>query len=403
MVINDILVTGKHDPALMSFDHLMTQFISKHQVPGASLAVTRDRQLVYARGFGYADREAKQPVQPTSQFRVASISKPITAVAIFQLVEQGKLKLTDSIFNILQPEPFFEGHDRKLDPRLQQVTILHCLQHSGGWDREASFDPMFQSVRIAQSLGFEPPASAEHVIRFMMGKPLDFDPGSQYAYSNYGYCLLGRVVEAKTKMPYEEYVKRHVLLPVGVGQMRVGRTLLEDRAPEEVLYYDERQRTGESIFAKNLGETVPAPYGAWYLEAMDSHGGWIASAIDLVRFAAALDQPTKSPLLNEASVEKMFSRPAGALGHDAQDKPKDVYYACGWSVRTFPDKETINTWHTGSLDGTSTLLVRRHDGLNWAVLFNSRNGVNNQRLSAMIDSRLHAAANAVQQWPRGGQ
>jgi len=258
---------------------------------------------------------------------------------------------------------------------------------------------MFQSVRIARSLDVDPPAEAEHVIRFMMGKPLDFDPGTRYAYSNYGYCLLGRVIEAISGLKYDQYVKQHVLAPVGVRQMRIGGSMLADRAPQEVRYYDELQRTGRSVFAKNLGKKVPAPYGAWYLEAMDSHGAWIASARDLVRFAAALDQPAKSPLLKETSIRRMFARPAGALGYDGQQQPKVVYYGCGWSVRTLPGKSTVNTWHTGSLDGTSTILVRRHDGLNWAVLFNTRNGTNNHRLSTMIDGRVHQAADAVQQWP----
>ena len=153
-------------------------------------------------------------------------------------------------------------------------------------------------------------------------------------------------------------------------------------------------------FQANLGQQVPAPYGSWYLEPMDSHGAWIASATDLVRFAAAFDQRAKSPLLKESSIEQMFGRPAGVLGYDAERKPKVVYYGCGWSVRTLPGNPNINSWHTGSLDGTSTILVRRHDGLNWAVLFNTRNGTNNHRLSTMIDSRVHAAANAVKVWPK---
>ena len=399
MSIQGVQVTGKHDPRLASFDELMTGFIKTHQVPGASLAVTRHGQLVYARGFGYADLDTKDPVQPDSQFRVASISKPITAVAVLQLVEQGRLKLTDRVFDIIKVDPVFEDRSARPDPRLRQVTILHCLQHSGGWDRAKSFDAMFQSVRIARVLGTDPPAGPEQVIRFMMGQPLDFDPGSRYAYSNYGYCLLGRIIEAKSGMPYDQYIKQHVLAPVGVSQMRIGRTLLEHRAPREVRYYDERQRTGQSVFAKNLGKRVPAPYGAWYLEAMDSHGAWIASATDLVRFAAALDQPDRSPLLKPASIKQMFARPAGLLGYDEKQQPKVVYYGCGWSVRTLPGKSTVNTWHTGSLDGTSTILVRRHDGLNWAVLFNTRNGTNNHRLSTMIDGRVHRAADAVQQWP----
>ncbi|MFP6576884.1 MAG: D-aminoacylase, partial [Pirellulaceae bacterium] len=104
--------------------------------------------------------------------------------------------------------------------------------------------------------------------------------------------------------------------------------------------------------------------------------------------------------LKESSIEQMFARPAGVLGYEPGDKPKVVYYGCGWSVRTLPEKPQINTWHTGSLDGTSTMLVRRHDGLNWAVLFNSRNGTNNHRLSTMIDGRLHRAADAVKAWPQ---
>ena len=138
MKINDVIVTGRHDPALASFDDLMTSFVKTHKVPGASLAVTRQGQLMYARGFGYADLEKKQPVEPDSQFRIASISKPITAVAILQLVEQGKLKLTDRVFKILKPKPHFENREGRVDPRLEQVTILHCLQHSGGWDRGVS-------------------------------------------------------------------------------------------------------------------------------------------------------------------------------------------------------------------------------------------------------------------------
>ena len=400
MKINDVVVTGKHDPALASFDDLMTSFIKTHKVPGASLAVTRNGQLMYARGFGYADLEKKQPVKPESQFRIASLSKPITAVAILQLVERGQLKLTDRVFKILKPKPHFENDEGRVDPRLEQVTILHCLQHSGGWDRGVSFDAMFQSVRIARSFGVNPPAKAEQVIRFMMGQPLDFDPGTQYAYSNFGYCLLGRVIEVKSGLKYDQYVKRHVLAPVGVRQMRIGRTLLKHRAPREVRYYDERQRTGRSVFKENLGQQVPAPYGSWYLEPMDSHGAWIASATDLVRFAAAFDQPTNSPLLKESSIEQMFARPAGVLGYDAEKKPKVVYYGCGWSVRILPGNPNVNSWHTGSLDGTSTILVRRHDGLNWAVLFNTRNGTNNHRLSTMIDGRVHAAANAVKAWPK---
>ena len=133
--------------------------------------------------------------------------------------------------------------------------------------------------------------------------------------------------------------------------------------------------------------TVPNPYGAWCLESMDSHGGWIASAPDLVRFAAALGQPGK--VLTNQSLKTLWARPA-------YDDPKGAaYYAFGWMVR--PAGQSANTWHNGSLPGTSTLLVRRHDGFVWAVLFNSREG----DPAGKIDGLIHAAVDAVKEWPEG--
>ncbi len=138
--------------------------------------MARNGHLVYARGFGLGDVEAKTPVQPDSLFRIASISKPITAAAIMQLVERGKLKLDDHLVDLLDVR-----HERKPvppgDPRLKDVTVRHLLQHRGGWDRDKSFDPMFRSVKLAKELGAEPPANSWQVITAMWSRPLDFEPG----------------------------------------------------------------------------------------------------------------------------------------------------------------------------------------------------------------------------------
>lgn len=395
----DLPATGKTHPALAPFDELFTQFLAEHHVPGAAVAIAKDGKLLYARGFGHSDPDAKTPVASDSLFRIASISKPITAVAILQLVEQGKLKLDDRPFALLKVEPFLEG-GAKVDPRLQDITILHLLQHTGGFDRDKSFDPMFKSVEFAKKLGTQPPAGVPEVMRVMMGLPLDHDPGARYAYSNYGYAVLGRVIEKVSGKKYDAYVKEHVLKPVGVTRMRIGATRLEGRAEGEVKYFMQKPSLAASVFpdAKgNIGAKVPWPYGGWHLEAMDSHGGWIASAPDLVRFACALDDRDRSPLLKRASIETMFASPKLADG-----KP-EVWYGCGWSVRTVGTNR-INTWHTGALAGTSTLLVRRHDGLTWAVLFNSDYCTDEkgkrERLSGMIDSLMHIAANKVKNWPR---
>ena len=390
---DDLPVTGKADPNLASFDRLMTDFVQKYHLPGASLAVAREGRLVYARGFGYADRDKKEPVEPDALFRIASVSKPLTSVAVLQLVERRKLALDDKVFDVLELKA---PHDKgQFDDRWKKVTILHLLQHRGGWDRDKSFDPMFRSPTICDELKVEPPADPDAIIRYMLRQPLDFDPGERFAYSNFGYCLLGRVIEKVSGSGYEEYVKKEVLAPLGVKRMRQGKTLPDERAPGEVKYYARGE--GAAIMGPRLGKPVPWPYGAWCLESMDSHGAWIASAEDLVRFAAAFNHPKKCKILNEYSIETMFTRPPGAAGKDKKGKPADAYYACGWMVR--PVGESIaNTWHNGSLDGTSTLLVRRWDNLTWAVLFNSRQAKGGEP-AGLIDPLVHGAADEVKHWP----
>ncbi len=388
--------TGKTDPRLKSFDDLMQSFLDEHAIAGASLAVTDQGRLTYARGFGYADVAAREAATATHLYRIASISKQITAVAILQLVDQKKLTLDDPVFQILDNyEPHLKP-DTKPDKRQQEITIRHLLHHTGGWDRNVSYDAMFQSVRFAQALDVPPPAGPDHVIRYMLGEPLDVAPGERYAYSNYGYCLLGRVIEDITGQPYEAYVRKHVLAPLGITSMRIGRTRLSDRMNNEVRYYAPSQ--GKSVFASDLGQTVSWPYGAWYLEAMDSHGAWLASAVDLARFAAAFDDPDRCPILSADSVRAMWSRPKGAPGHNEDGSAKPTHYGLGWMVRTL-DEGRINVWHTGSLSGTAALLVRRHDGRNWAVLFNTRSSGGMSHAGRAIDGLLHQAADAVQEWP----
>jgi CubicO group peptidase (beta-lactamase class C family) len=211
--------------------------------------------------------------------------------------------------------------------------------------------------------------------------------------------LLGRVIEHVTGLTYEQYTQRNVLRPVGVGRMRLGKTPLAERAPGEVMYYDERDREGPAVIGK-IDAAVPWPYGAWSLEVMDAHGSWLASAVDLVRFASAFDKPEKCPILGANSIEKMLARPKGLAGYQADGSPHAAYYACGWNVRPIGSKGRRNTWHTGALDGTSTLLVRRHDRTNWAVLFNGRSGLNGKSLSGQIDSLMQKAADQVKTWPK---
>ncbi len=388
--------TGPRDDRLASFDRMMHDFMREHRVPGAALAVTDQGRVVLARGYGYADIGAREPVQPTSLFRIASLSKPITAVAVLQLVEQGKLTLDDHVFDVLDYESDIVAAGDAFDDRLRRVTIEHLLQHRGGWDRDVSFDAMFQSVRFARQVGVDAPADQAAIVRAMISQSLDFDPGHRYAYSNFGYCLLGRVIEKLTGDGYDAYVKTNVLGPLGIKSMRIGATRLSGRAEGEVRYY--QPGMGKSVFQDDLGEDMPRPYGAWNLEAMDSHGAWIASAIDLARFAATFDDPQNCPILSSESIDRMYARPPGLAGYQEDGSAKDVFYSMGWMNRDV-GKRRLNHWHTGSLPGTATIMIRRHDGRNFVALLNTRVSPTATHLGRAIDRLLHDAADQVVSWP----
>ncbi len=381
-------VTGTAGPEFAPLDDLMTNFLTENPpVAGGVLALGHRGEVIYARGFGLAQRHPDKPVQPDALFRIASVSKPLTAATLLALVEKGLLTLESKALEVLDRGP-------PIDPRFQQVTVQQLLQHTGGWDRGASFDPMFRSVAIAKDQQAPPPAMPEQILRYMLQQKLDFDPGTKYAYSNFGYSILGLIIAKVTGRPYGEAVRQTILTPLKLAELTLGKTLPEGRAEREVNYYEVPARTGAAVMGPNLGKQVPLPYGAWCLEAMDSHGGWIATAPDLVKFANAFDNADKCPVLSAKSIATMFARPEGPPGLDDKGQPINVWYGCGWSVRTAGNR-SVNTWHNGRLSGTSTILVRRHDGFNWAVLFNSDATHEGKALSSLIDGKVHGAVDRV--------
>jgi N-acyl-D-amino-acid deacylase len=386
--------TGKAVAGMEAYDQIIDDLLVKWNVPGCSVAVARQGKLVFARGYGYADVSAKRAVEPDSLFRIASISKPITAVTVLRLVELGKLKLDDRVMELLadlkpQDEPM-------LDARWRQITVRHLLQHSGGWDRDKSFDPMFRPEAIAESLGAPSPADTLAVIRYMFAKPLDFEPGERFAYSNFGYAMLGRIIERCTRKGYSDAVQELVLTPAGITRMRLGRTLPQFRAEGEVRYYHSDDDKAGSVFPY-VKSRVDWPDGGFHLEAMDAHGGWIASAIDLVKFATAVEGQRGSPILTTDSVREMVAAPQLASRAKNGSRP-DTHCGCGWFVR--PAGGDANWWHTGSLPGTTTLLVRAHNGLCWAILFNSRPEQKAQQFKNEFEAAMWTAAESVETWPQ---
>jgi CubicO group peptidase (beta-lactamase class C family) len=371
-----------------AFDDTVNSYMKPRKTPGATLAVIKDQRLVYALRYGWADIEKKEAPLPDSLFRIASISKTFTGVAVAKLVTAGRLKMDAPAFEILQLEPL---PGEKSDSRLKSITVRHLLHHTGGWDRDKSGDPMFMSEKIAKANGESPPANQHAIIRYMLGQPLDFNPGAKYAYSNFGYCVLGRIIEKVTGQNYTAWVQENVLSPIGIRRMRQGISRSAGRAEGEVKYYMPDHGLTD-------GETNTEPYTGFCLEAMDSHGGWLASALDLARYAAALDNFTDTSWLSPEAKRMLYEPPAPPVSRNPDGSLEPAYYGCGWMVRPVGRNGRANYWHAGSLPGTYTLLVRRYDGLAWAILFNQRSS-DPKLPDGDIDGALHRAADSVKEWP----
>jgi N-acyl-D-amino-acid deacylase len=372
-------------PGPRVLDDFLESFVRNEGVAGASLAVTVGSRLVYARGCGHADLQTQAPVRPDSLFRIASITKAITAAATLRLVEMGRFRLDTRLADVLPVS-------RARDPRWHKVTVLHLLRHAGGWSSE-KMDPMFSAGGIARDLGVGLPITGDHVLEYMLAQPLAYEPGSEFSYSNFGYFLLGRMIEAATGGSYETCVRREILAPLGIRRMVLGRTPASARAPHEVSYYSSHHA---SAVVGEIGASVPVPYGAWSLELMAANGGWIASAADIARFAAAFDRPDECPILGAASIATMHAQPEGAVGAVEGGN----YPACGWFV--WPDKQHPHRAYASSnglLEGSSTYLMRRHDGINWVVLFNGRNAKDGRPLMVKFRDASSDAFKSIAAWP----
>jgi CubicO group peptidase (beta-lactamase class C family) len=383
-------ISGQEVPAATSSDTSWSEFIARWKIPGASIAVMKDGRLVYQRGFGYSDLETKQIVQPDSKFRIASISKTVTSALTLRLVQEGKLGLETRVMDVLKDVTPFGG---KLgDPRWSQITIKMLLAHTAGFDTQKTPDQLFRVVDVAKKLNVASPASANDVLRYMLSVPLDFEPGTKYAYSNFGYSLLGRIIEKIAGQAYATHAK-NVLAQHGIKNMDLGRTLLKDRLPGEVRYYDQSEnRMFNSIFA---GSNQTAPYlngGSWSHETLDSAGGWVSSSADLLRFSRAVFGPGENRLLNDASVQVMSAKA------DLSADEATFYAALG--LRSYPKYAPNALWHDGRLPGSRALLIHTKDNIDAVVLFNTRVAVEEDgKMFIQAFEQLYAMTKNTIEWP----
>ena len=380
----EIPISGAALSGLGSFEQSVRDLMRKHGIPGGAVALVRDGKLIYARGFGYADVENKTVVQPDALFRIASVSKPITSAAVMKLVEEGKLALDDRVAPFiahLAPAP-----GATVDPRWEQITIRHLLNHTGGWDRtkpNGGFDPMDRPLTAAAAVNAPAPASAETIIRYMKGLPLDFDPGTKHVYSNFGYAILGRVIERVSGMRYEDFVRARVLQPVGANRTRSGKSRMNGALADEVRYYVSGLGLNAPMVPSVFpGEgAVPLNYGGYHLEAMDASGAWVSSTVDLLRLVTHIDGRASPPdILSAGIVETMTGSGATVCPDGA------CYYAGGWFVR--PVQSGTTWWHGGDLPGTKAILVRSYYDVSWVALFNTGapNSLVNELEAALWDA-----------------
>lgn len=346
--------TGQQDNEIL--DNAVASYMSKYNVPSVSLAITKDGKLVYVKAYGEADKEAGTEATISSRFRLASISKSITGIAFMKLLDDGKLNLDDKVFGEGAILGTMYG-TKAYNDNLKAITLRNLLNHTvGTWGNDGT-DPMFTNPNLD---------AGELITWTLDNRPVSSAPGKTYQYSNFGYCILGRVIEKLTGKTYEAYVKDEILTPAGVKNMEIGGNTLAERKPNEVKYY-----------GSTTGGTDPYAY---QIKRMDAHGGWIASPTDMMRLLVHVDGfASKKDMLSSNAIDEMTKVPSLAV---------NSYYASGWAVNN-----ADNWWHNGSLPGTNTIWVRTASGYNWAVLTNSRVGGNDlSDLDNLIWSALNAGA-----------
>ncbi len=348
---NDRPVTGDAVPELEPLDEAVLGFMSDRDVPAAAMAVARNGTVVHERGYGWRDADRTEATRPDTRFRFASVTKAMTNAAVRTLFDDGTLDPDTRVFRTLDLDPL-PGDDP--DERLDEITVQHLLDHAGGWDPRRTFDPVFHDFAIASRMDLSNPPTTRQTARFMLGQPLQFSPGESEAYSNFGYALLGLLVETVTGDEYPEYVRDSVLDGASPDRLYEGASLPEDRPDDEVDYHSPNECP--NVMALDRTDRVPCPDGGYHLEGIGAAGELVGTTRTLLSFA-------------------------------------DDYRVTG-EPRVEGDGPYV---YFGSLPGTFTMLEQRRDGVDVAVLFNRRGTTPTS--FADIRGTLGTAIDAVDEWP----
>ncbi len=371
-------VTGWPVPELQVFDDAMQNYMATYGISAGVLAVMRDGCVVYQRGFG--TNYDGNPLSENTPFRIASVEKPLVAAAIRALDAEGLLDLNDFAFNLGQPG----GGILNITPwnglgdqRYRQITVQHLIDHRGGFDRSVFGDPQFMALTIANAMGVASPPGRINTVRYMLSQQLQYTPGTVACdangqpagcymgdmYSNFGYMVLGMIAEEVTGQSLETVIESRVLradMWVPSTEIIFGRTFRANQSAREPLYLWSGFST--NVFNPN-GLPVPTPYGGWEHEVFRGHGNLVVSAAGLLTFA---DTYTVWP---------------------------------GAGSGVLLNGNRFNAGHWGLIDGASTAMTQRTDGVNIVVLFNKRHGSGQEHYAGEMTAIIGGLIDSGVNWP----
>ena len=350
----NLTITNEHSdiPELEGLDKKVRYYMKKWQFKGASLAITRNDSLLYAKGYGWADEEKEVEMQPGNILRMASVSKLLTAVGIMVLQDEGQLSIKDTVFGPsgIPKDTLFT--DLIKDKNYYKITVEHLLRHQGGFSR----DPLFSSRDVKAQLHLDHAPEKEDFYKVVLRRRLRVAPGAWPSYSNFGYLLRSEIIEKVSGMEYEKFMHDKVLVPAGCYDMHISGIYYEDKQPNEVRYYS---HDGDGKFIEEYngsGKTVERCYGGNNIPLLSGAGAWCGSPIEIARLVASIDgHPGVPDIISEEAFRQMteyLDTETFSLGWN------DTNPAKGWS-------------RSGTLSGTCALVKHFPDGECWILITNT--------------------------------
>lgn len=337
-------------------DNVIHQVMKDSPVWNASLAIVHRKKLVYARAYSWG--EPDWPVcQPASRFRIASVSKTVTALAVYQLIGEGKLALDDKMQEILQLKTPSGGAPK--DSRFKDVTIKHLLEHTSSINENAFINEIniLNAFKAAVPGGnWHLPVTAEMCDSYIASLDMhQAAPGQAMAYSNCGYYLLGRIVAKKRgkTRPIDAY-QDHLFDPLYIHRIRRAPTLIATMPFDEARYRAHDIAVYPSVMS-DARPLVPLGYGTEHFERQEGGGGLSAASTDLGRLIAILLSQEDNPAMKRSTINTMMDNAVSTIQTwvNKTDKPHAGH---GWNDAGAQANHRYYGYKGGSLDTSSNVL-----------------------------------------------